>query len=195
MIARYIVLIACGLALLGVAPSADPAHDFGQHPLSESHTRVGFSGPSRVRSRWNGAPRDFDFEFGSWKAHLKRILHPLSHDTTWVQYNGVSIVHPLVGGRENVGELEVEGPAGSIDGISIRTYDVDARQWNIRWVNAKAGVFTSPMIGGFTGKIGTFYGDDALDGKPIVVRFVFSSITRAHFHFEQAFSGDFTRTD
>jgi hypothetical protein len=142
----------------------------------------------------HGGPHDFDFEFGSWNAHLKRILHPFSHDTNWVQYSGVSIVHPLINGSENVGELEVRGPAGNIDGITIRTYDVDAHQWNIRWVNAKAGVFTSPMIGGFNGDTGTFYGDDTLSGKPIVVRFVFSNLTRTSFHFEQAFSDDNGKT-
>jgi hypothetical protein len=31
---------------------------------------------------------DFDFEFGVWKTHLSRLLHPLTGSTTWVTYQG-----------------------------------------------------------------------------------------------------------
>lgn len=41
---------------------------------------------------------DFDFEIGTWKTHLKRLLHPLSGSTTWVEYDGTTTV-VLGGGR------------------------------------------------------------------------------------------------
>src|SRR6266852_1765564 len=31
---------------------------------------------------------DFDFEIGTWKTHLKRLVHPLTGSTTWVEYEG-----------------------------------------------------------------------------------------------------------
>jgi len=138
----------------------------------------------------SGGQHDFDFEFGSWTAHLKRILHPLTGDKTWVAYSGTSIVHPLLGGRENVGELDVRGSAGAIQGLTIRTFDVTKGQWNVTWVNARSGALTNPMIGGFHDGVGLFYGSDTYDGKPILVRFRFTGLTRRHFGFEQAFSGD-----
>ena len=36
--------------------------------------------------------RDFDFEFGSWKAHLSRLDHPLTGSTRWLEYKGASVV-------------------------------------------------------------------------------------------------------
>ena len=35
---------------------------------------------------------DFDFEMGTWKTHLKRLLHPLTGSTTWVEYEGATVV-------------------------------------------------------------------------------------------------------
>jgi hypothetical protein len=31
---------------------------------------------------------DFDFEIGTWKTRLRRLLHPLSGSTTWAEYEG-----------------------------------------------------------------------------------------------------------
>jgi hypothetical protein len=35
---------------------------------------------------------DFDFEIGTWKTHLSRLLHPLTGSKTWVEYNGTTVV-------------------------------------------------------------------------------------------------------
>lgn len=138
----------------------------------------------------HGGTHDFDFEFGSWTAHLERIRHPLSGDKAWVRYDGTSIVHPLLHGRENVGELDVRGPAGSIEGLTIRTFNPAAQRWNVYWVNAGDGVVTTPMTGGFQNGAGLFFGRDTYLGKPILVRFRFVNVSRRRFYFEQAFSGD-----
>jgi hypothetical protein len=138
----------------------------------------------------SGGAHDFDFEFGAWTAHLKRLRHPLDGDTAWVAYDGRSLVHPLLRGRENVGELDVRGAAGAIQGLTIRTYDAPDRRWNVSWVNAGDGTVTNPMMGGFHNGEGLFFGNDTYKGKPILVRFEFSNVTRRHFTFRQAFSGD-----
>jgi len=39
-----------------------------------------------------GGEHDFDFEFGTWKTHIARLVHPLSGSTTWVEYDGTSVV-------------------------------------------------------------------------------------------------------
>jgi hypothetical protein len=141
-----------------------------------------------------GTVHDFDFEFGAWKAQLTRLVHPLSGSKQWVSYAGTSVVHPMLGGREDVGELQVSGAGGNIDGMTIRLYDPQAKQWNVRWVNAEDGMITTPLTGGFTNGRGVFYGRDTLRGKPIVARFVFSDLRPNQFHFEQAFSPDGGKT-
>ena len=134
---------------------------------------------------------DFDFEFGSWKTHIRRLPHPLTGSTNWVDYDGTSVVRPVWKGRANLGELDVAGPAGRITGLSLRLYDPAARQWRISWANAANGLLTvPPMVGGFTNGRGLFYDQEQLGERTILARFIFSDIRPNSFHLEQAFSAD-----
>ena len=133
---------------------------------------------------------DFDFEFGSWTAHIARRLKPLTGSTEWVEYDGTSVVHPWWDGCANIGELKVSGSAGKIEGMSVRLYDPQARQWRIHWANSADGQLGEPMIGGFEGNRGEFYNQEMLGGRAILVRFIFSGITPRSFRIEQAFSAD-----
>ncbi len=132
----------------------------------------------------------FDFEFGSWRAHIRRLLHPLTGSTNWVEYEGSSIVRRVWDGRANLGELDVASGSGRIEGISLRLYNPQSHQWNVSWANSKDGNLTAPLIGQFKGGRGEFYNADTLDGKPIFARFIFSDITPTSFRIEQAFSAD-----
>jgi hypothetical protein len=138
---------------------------------------------------------DFDFEIGAWKARVSRLDRPLTGSSTWLDYQGTSVVRPVWDGRANLGELEVDGDAGHIEGLTLRLYNAQARQWNITWANGRDGVLDrATMFGGFKEGRGEFFGQDSLDGRAIYVRFVFSSITPTSFRFEQAFSADGGRT-
>jgi len=140
------------------------------------------------------APRDgqhdFDFEIGDWKTHVKRLQHPLSGSRTWVEYDGTSVVRGILGGRANVVELQITGPAGRIDGLSLRLYEPTTRQWSLNYASASDGHLTAPVISGFRDGRGTFYGQDNLGGRAVIVRFVITMLSRDHLHFEKAFSAD-----
>ena len=133
---------------------------------------------------------DFDFEFGAWRAHISRRLHPLTGSTAWSEYDGTSVVRKVWNGSANLGELDVSGPAGRLQGLSLRLYNPQTRQWNISWSNAADGLLTPPMVGGFTGGRGEFYNGDTLNGRAIMARFIFSDIDKPAFRIEQAFSAD-----
>jgi hypothetical protein len=133
---------------------------------------------------------DFDFEIGTWKTHLKRLLHPLTGSTTWVEYDGTSVVREVLDGRANLVELRVEGSAGRIEGMSLRLYNPESRQWSLNFVNAGSGTLSTPTIGEFKDGLGEFYDQETLNGRAILVRFVISGITKDSCHFEQAFSAD-----
>jgi hypothetical protein len=60
----------------------------------------------------------FDFEFGAWKAHISRLKAPLTASKEWVEYDGTSVVRRVWDGKANLGELDVSGPAGRIQGLS-----------------------------------------------------------------------------
>lgn len=137
---------------------------------------------------------DFDWEIGSWKTHLKRRLRPLTGSDDWVEYEGTTVVREVLGGRANLVELDVRGPAGHIEGLSLRLYNPEARQWSLHFANIANGILTVPTIGAFNNGRGEFYAADTLDGRAILVRFVISGITGDSAHFEQAFSDDGGRT-
>ena len=97
-----------------------------------------------------GGPHDFDFEIGSWKAPLSRLDRPLTGSTTWLEYEGTSVVRKVWDGRANLGELDVGGAAGRIEGLTLRLYNRQAHQWNVTWANARDGVLDrATMFGGF----------------------------------------------
>jgi len=138
---------------------------------------------------------DFDFEFGSWRAHLRRLVHPLSGSHEWVEYDGTSVVRKVWNGAANLGEFNVEGKAGHIEGISLRLYHPDSYKWEIYWANRKNGDLTMPpMVGDFRNGRGEFYDHETFQGKPITVRFIFSDVTPTSFRLEQAFSPDGGKT-
>jgi uncharacterized protein (TIGR02246 family) len=134
--------------------------------------------------------RDFDFEFGAWTAHISRLVAPLSDSDKWVEYSGSSVVRPVWNGRANLGELLVEGPTGTIEGMSLRVFDPERQQWRIHWANARTGLLGEAMVGGFTDGVGLFYNEEEFEGRTVLVRFVFSDITQTTFSLEQAFSPD-----
>jgi hypothetical protein len=138
--------------------------------------------------------RDFDFEIGTWKTHLRRLQHPLTGSTTWVEYDGTSVVRKVWNGGANLVELDVDGPAGRIEGLSLRLYNPEARQWSLNFSNRRGGTLGPPTIGEFKNGRGEFYAQDTLGDRAILVRFVISNITPDSCRFEQAFSDDGGRT-
>jgi len=140
------------------------------------------------------AAHDFDFEMGRWKTYVKRLVKPLSASTQWVEYEGISIVSKLLDGRANLVELDVSGPAGRIQGVSLRLYNAETRQWSLNYAPLGGGVLGTPTVGGFKDGRGEFYNDEDFNGHKIKVRFVISDIKADSCHFEQAFSADGGKT-
>ena len=64
---------------------AQPLHRFSAHNLEGPQTNV-------QRPAARDGQHDFDFEIGKWKTHLRRLLRPLTGSTTWVEYEGTTVV-------------------------------------------------------------------------------------------------------
>jgi hypothetical protein len=137
---------------------------------------------------------DFDFEFGAWKTHVLRLVHPLTGSKTWVEYEGTSVVRKVWNGRGNLLELEVDGPSGHIEGLSLRLYNPDSHQWSLNFSNSASGTLSQPTVGEFNNGRGEFFDQETLNGRAIFVRFIISDITANSAHFEQAFSDDGGKT-
>jgi hypothetical protein len=176
------VLIAAGVLVAlpsqGLAQQSSSASASGAHPASE---------------RADGQ-HDFDFEFGTWKTHIHRLLHPLTGSTTWTDYDGTSVVRKIWNGRANMVELEVDGPAGHIEGLSLRLYNPQTHQWSLNFANSAGGALGVPTVGEFKNGRGEFFDQEAINGRMILVRNVWSDITANSGHFEQSFSDDGGKT-
>ena len=136
---------------------------------------------------------DFEWDIGSWKTHQRRLLHPLTGSTTWVEYSGSDVVRKIWDGA-NQGLVEADGSAGHLEIYTLRVYDPQARQWNIYFTNPATGVLSLPAVGQFINGRGEFYDQESYNGRAILVRFSVSDITPKSCHFEQAFSADGGKT-
>lgn len=137
---------------------------------------------------------DFDFNFGVWKTHVSRLLDPLSAPAQWAEYDGTSIVSPIWAGRASLFELDVDGPAGRIEGAGVRLYDPQSRQWSLHWTSSRDGEPQPTMYGQFVASRGEFFDHEVIDGKNVLVRNSFSGIKPNSSRFEQAYSADGGRT-
>jgi hypothetical protein len=144
------------------------------------------------------APRDgqhdFDFEIGVWKTHLKRLVHPLSGSTTWVELDGTTVVRKVWNGRANLAELETDVASGHLEVLSLRLYDPQSRQWSLNTANIKSGTLSVPTIGEFKDGRGEFFDQESFNGRTILVRNVWSDMTADSCRFEQSFSDDGGKT-
>jgi hypothetical protein len=164
-----------------------------QPPVAFSQTAVPRASAQSANSSRDGQ-HDFDFEIGTWKTHLKRLLKPLTGSNTWVEYDGTTVVRKVWNGRANLVELVADGPAGRFEGLSLRLYNPQSRQWSLNFANINGGVMTAPTTGEFKNGRGEFYNQETLNGRAIFVRFVISDITPNSCRFEQAFSDDGGKT-
>lgn len=108
----------------------------------------------------------------------------------WVEYHGTSTVRPVMGGKANLVDLDVTGPAGRIEGIALRLYDPTSRQWSLNYANSSSGTLSAPVVGSFANGRGVFFGVDQANGRAVLARFIISGVTKDSARFEQAFSAD-----
>ncbi len=170
MIARTLLLSAA-LALAPAPAAAEPA-------------------PAKSAAPEGGSA--FDWEIGTWATVVKVRQNPLSGaDAHWSEYRGTSVVRPLMGGRANFVDLSVSGDAGKIEGGSLRLFNRMTGQWSLNYASAAGGELTAPVYGGFdaAGR-GLFYGQDRVDGRVILVRFIVTRVSADEARFEQAYSAD-----
>jgi len=161
-------------------------------PLQAAQQNSGALSASQPTGR--DGQHDFDWDIGTWKIHVKRLLHPLSGSSTWVEYNGTDVVRKIWGGRANLGEVEWDGPAGHVDLLTLRLYNPQTHKWTINVANGAMGALSTPAIGEFKNGSAEFYDQEELNGRPILVRLGVSDITPNSCRFDQAFSADWGKT-
>jgi hypothetical protein len=152
------------------------------------------SGEQTSAAEGRDGQHDFDFLFGSWNVHNRRLLHPLTGSNTWVEFDGTAIDRPVWDGRANLEEFEADSHSGHIEGMTVRTYNTKSHQWSIYWANQSSGSFSLPAtVGQFKDGRGEFYDQEDYNGKNIFVRYTWFSSPESP-RWEQAFSADGGKT-
>jgi hypothetical protein len=136
---------------------------------------------------------DFDFQTGRWHIRNERLVKRLQGCTEWDTFDATVTARLLPGGLGNMDEYRTEYWPGFV-GMSFRFYDRQTGQWSIYWASNQIGTLEPPVVGSFVNGVGVFEGRQEFDGRPIVVRFSWSSITKASARWEQDFSPDDGRT-
>ncbi|HSV55225.1 MAG TPA: hypothetical protein VLJ57_24080 [Burkholderiaceae bacterium] len=134
---------------------------------------------------------DFDFLHGHWRVHNRRLLERLKGCTEWESFDGTQYCMPLLGGMGNTDELRNDG--GPV-GISLRFFDLQARQWAIYWVSPRDGLLQPPVHGTFIDGTGVFEGRDVHEGRPVRVRYQWSGTRIGAPRWSQAYSADEGKT-
>lgn len=138
--------------------------------------------------------RDFDFWMGRWIAHNRRLRQRLAGSDEWDEFEATVVARPLLDGLGNEDEFRTDH-AGGFAGMSLRFFDPETRKWSIYWADSRRpGLLDPPVIGSFSGDTGVFEGEDVFEGRPIIVRFLWSGVTTQTPRWEQAFSDDGGRT-
>jgi hypothetical protein len=144
----------------------------------------------------NTEAHHFDFFFGKWRVHHRRLENRLAGSTEWIEFDGTAEAMPLMGGYGNVDDNVINLPEGAYRAVTLRALDPSARQRSIWWLDGRSTSDTldPPVRGGFSNGVGTFYANDSFNGKPIRVRYLWSQVTPKSCHWEQAFSPNAGKT-
>lgn len=134
----------------------------------------------------------FNFLIGSWDLANRRLKEPLTGSTEWYEFPSTAESISLLGGAANMDEMSM--PTLGFSGVTLRLYNAERDEWSLYWISSRRLVLDPPVVGRFTDGVGTFYGDDTHEGRPIRVRFLWSKITPTSAHWEQAFSVDDGKT-
>ena len=159
--------------------------------LAESATGTPASQPPTVP---RDGQHDFDFNLGTWKTHIRRLLHPLSGANDWVELDGTVSVRKIRDGRAQLEEIEADGSTGHFEGLTLFLYNSQSHQWNQYFANSAVGILNQPAIGEFKDGRGEFVDQETFNDRAILVRMVWSDITPDSHHLEQSFSDDGGRT-
>jgi len=178
-----IYLAVCSLAVI-----AQPLQGLAQQNSDASKTNT------QQASAERDGQHDFDPLLGKWKYHLKRRQHPLTGSNTWVELDGTGECFEVWDGGAELDTIEVDGPSGHLEGLTLRVYNPQSHQWWLYWANRKVGILDPPQVGEFKNGRGEFYAQDTINRKTILIRFVWTNLTTNSPHFEQSFSDDGGKT-
>ncbi|MEV6491206.1 hypothetical protein AB0M20_21720 [Actinoplanes sp. NPDC051633] len=131
----------------------------------------------------------FDFLVGDWLVDNRRLRTPLAGKDDWYTTPATATASTLHNGAISIDEMWF--PELGFAGSSIRVHEAATGDWTIYWVSSGTGHLQPPVRGRWR-EDGTFVADgpDTFDGRDIIARYMWHSITPTSAVWEQAFSVD-----
>jgi hypothetical protein len=163
-----------------------PAQVLRLEPTARSLLR--HAEPAAFTTERTGDIHDFDFLAGDWNVSNRRLKIRGVGSNEWDKFPGKHHAALHLGGVANVDEIAF--PTQGWSGMTVRAFNLERRQWSIWWISSKSGTLFPPVVGGFAGDRGEFYGEDEDDGRPVKVRFIWTKLGPNAARWEQAFSPD-----
>jgi len=132
---------------------------------------------------------DFDFLFGHWRVHNRRLRARLSGCNDWETFESRVDTHPLPGRLGNREHFHTDWDGG-YHGLAIRLFEPATARWRIWWASDRSPLLESPVVGGFDGDVGVFLSRIAHDGCPVLCRYRWTRIDADYARWDQAYSPD-----
>lgn len=132
---------------------------------------------------------EFDFLCGQWAVENHRLQEPLTGSSRWYDAPATAVSRTQHGGTISIDEMWF--PELQFAGTSFRTRATNG-EWTIHWVSSTAGIVQPPVVGRWDAA-GTLFeatGPDHYNGRHILARYLWHSITLERAIWEQAFSTD-----
>ena len=108
---------------------------------------------------------------------------------------GPIAVSKVSNGRANIAEVGAGCASDPMERLSRRLLDPRTHQWSIWWANRADGILDRvPTVGTFENGRGEFSSFQPIEGRWVLVRFIFSAVTTNSMHGEQAHSTDGGKT-
>lgn len=134
---------------------------------------------------------DFDYFVGAWRVEHRRLRQRLTGSNDWEEFPGRTHCQQMFGGLVNLNEsISYRGGRTSY-GMGLRALDEAGGRW-ADWYLAGSDLsrIDPPLYGRFANGVGTFHSRETFEGRPVLVRGRFSSISEREARWDQAFSTD-----
>lgn len=187
---RSILQLSAGASFAGLVsdPHAGPMPPTAQDPAPDH--------PGKRDAHPDDGRHDFDFLHGRWQVRNERLRERLRGSDDWEIFAAQQTCEPVLGGLGNVdaflSDWNRDGAQDRFQGMTLRLFNLEQRQWSIWWAGSHDGVLEAPVSGGFGEgpDVGVFSGELEHEGRPVLARFTWSDISANTAHWQQAFSID-----
>ncbi|HYI77589.1 MAG TPA: hypothetical protein VEW65_08190, partial [Chryseolinea sp.] len=139
---------------------------------------------------------DFDFFEGKWKLRNRRLKTRLDNCTEWFEYSGTNTDKKMLNGIGHTNNNVAVIDGKYVEGVGLTLFNTETKLWSIYWASSRNGIldYDNPVVGSFEGNIGSFYCQEIIKGKPVIVLARWDKTNPDEAVWSQAFSEDNGKT-